>query len=304
MVDEVAWGVGWGAEESVASESHEVEIQNIRDARRSRSRPRVSSGSGSVSTGSGSGSTPSLDAARRRSTSRARRSLSRVSVLSDRSTSTRNTSRSTSRHSPQNYSALADSMISTTSSNSSVPFDPHFESALLTSPGPSRGRRTTKAHVRSASRSPSPSVVPMTPLDFIGGRPLPLLDEEPDLPRGRKAFAGEIPTPRAIESYSREELDSVDENIGWSAGPKKGGLLSQLSHRLNPLSYIHNGNSSASSLWGSDEIRGRDRGNIIRAESTPPAAEDPFLRKDSSSSLGVPVSNARSRSAGCDGVRR
>jgi len=189
-----------------------------------------------------------------------------------------------------------------------VPYDRHHESALVTSFYLDRGRRTNKADdILSASRSPSPSVVPATPTDFVGGRELPPLDDivEAETSRGRKTFVRQVLTPRPVDPYAREEPDEVDGSSRWISDQRKGGMLSGLSRRLNPLTYLR------------DESRGRDRsGNIIRAGSTPPANEDTtslrfpdsqgaggFLR-EGSSSLGVPVCNAvRSRSAGYDGVR-
>lgn len=289
MVDEVAWGVGWG--DSPSSSTPEEEVEELTRAHRSISRPRID-GSSSAS----------LDAARRRSSSRNRRSLSRVSVLSDRSASNRSMSRNSS-------CALAESFLSTASSSyssSSVPFDRHYESALLTppSPGPSRGRRPTKkSHVRSASRSASPSMVPSTPLDF--SLPLPSLSDviegaaaEPS--RGRKAFIREVLTPRprpADTSYTREkednQLDVLDETSRWTL--KKAPMLSGLSRRLNPLIGRGRGGATTPSV------------NILRAGSTPPANEEVtaqgngnFLFAGSGSSLGP----GRSRSVGYDGARR
>lgn len=318
MVDEVAWGVGWGAEGSPSSPEDEIEIlQDVhQSASRSLSRRRTDS-SGSPA-GSGTSSMHSLDAARRRSTSRARRSRSRASVISDRSMSmsTRisSTSRSVSRNSHLN-SALTDSMISTNtaSSISSLSYDIHHESALVTSP-PSRGRRARNVHTRSTSRSPSPSVAPLTPLDLLRGRSLPPDEDVAEASsRGRKQYPGDIATPRQVSaSYTREGLDSVDETTGWDRDGRKSGLLSQLSRRLNPRSYLSA--NSAQSLRGRNSNVGNS--GIIRAGSTPPAAEDVtahrfsdtpgaggFLRNDSSTStsLGVPVARAaRSRSVGYD----
>lgn len=190
-----------------------------------------------------------------------------------------------------------------------MPYDRHHESALSTSLFLDRGRRANKADdIRSASRSPSPSVVPATPTDFVGGHDLPPLDDvvEAETSRGRKTFVRPVLTPRPVDPYTREAPDEVDESSRWLSDHRKGGgILSGLSRRLNPLTYLR------------DESKGRDRnGNIIRAGSTPPANEDAsslrfpdsqgvggFLR-EGSSLLGVPASNVvRSRSTGYEGVR-
>ena len=169
MVDDVAWGVGWGGEGSPSSPEDEILVH--RSAPRSLSRRRIESSSSRAG---------SLDAARGRVTSRTRRSRSRASLVSDRSS----TSRSVSRNSHLN-SALTDSMISThtVSSISSLSYD---ESALVMSP-PLRGRKTRDVHPQPASRSPSPP-------------------------------------------------------------PREGGLLSQLSQRLRPPSYL--------SINGAQSLRG------------------------------------------------
>jgi hypothetical protein len=134
---------------------------------------------------------------------------------------------------------------------------------------------------------------------------LPPLDNivDSETPRGRKASVRPVSIPRPVDLYSREEPGEVNVASRWISDSKKGGLLSGLSRRLNPLTYLR------------DESKGRDRnGNIIRSESTPPANEDAashrfpdsqgvggFLREGSSLALGVAV---RSRSVGFDGVIR
>lgn len=163
--------------------------------------------------------------------------------------------------------------------------------------------------IQSDSRSPSPSMVPATPTDFVGGHRLPPLDDdvvEAETSRGRKTFVRQVLTPRPADPYAREEPDEVDGSSRWIADRRTGGgILSGLSRRLNPLAYLR------------EESRVRDwSNNIIRAGSTPPASEDAtslrypdsqgvggFLR-EGPPSLNVPVSNVmRSRSAGCEGVR-
>jgi hypothetical protein len=218
-----------------------------------------------------------MDAASRRAMSRTRRFRSRASPMSDRSRSRISTSRSVSRHSHLN-SALTDSMISA----SSLPYD---ESALVMSPL-FRGRSTRNVHARSTSRSPSPSVAPLTPVDAIRGRSLPPPDDDDDgaaSSRGRKQY----PRDPVNASYTREGLDSVHESIGWDrggggGGDRGGGKSGLLSQRVPPRPYF--------SVNGGQTSGGRNKsvGNVIRAGSTPPG-----------SLLGVPVARvARSRSVG------
>ncbi|KAF7974314.1 hypothetical protein HWV62_12478 [Athelia sp. TMB] len=284
MVDDLAWGVGWGDAEESGTPSHEEEVEILTRAHRSASQSRTRSRSRASRLECSKHTTPitvpapapySLDAPRRRSASR--RSQSRTST----------SSRSASRHSPQ-YAALAESCISTDSA-SSVPFDRHYESALLTSPAPVRGRLPKKA----ASRSPSPSAAPATPSDFMRGHPLPPLEDvvEGEPARGRRAFA-RAPSP------TRPRADSD----AWSAGslsveaPHRRSLLSGQPRRAHPAPpYVHFDVS-------------RSAPGAARAESTPPVKEDgSALRQgrgflcDStpSPSLLTPLCNTpRSRSAG------
>lgn len=146
-------------------------------------------------------------------------------------------------------------------------------------------------------------MVPATPIDCIGRHEFPPLDDvvDSEASRGRKASVRPVLTPRPVDPYAREEPDAVNGSLRWISSPQMGGLLSGLSRRLNPLTYLR------------DDGKGRDRsGNIIRAGSVPPANEDAtahrfpdsegvgvFLREGSSSGLGVPVATAaRSRSVG------
>ncbi|KAF5315503.1 hypothetical protein D9619_007040 [Psilocybe cf. subviscida] len=247
MVDEVSWGVGWGAEGDDAaahdSDDHNDEclppLASASSRSRSHSRPPTSA----RSTRSDwqldePRSRASQEAASRRSTSRAKRSLSRVPLMplsaggsgrrSDSYDYDRYGSRSASRHPPRSRSPVSASVSfstpplpastsgssgsgsvsasaalttfsrsqlqhqhppppiplktpSTSTSTASLSYlgsayqeDDH-ESALDMSPSPPllsapapRGRRPSKHqqyHQHSASRSPSPSVVPTTPRD-------------------------------------------------------------------------------------------------------------------------------------------
>ena len=255
MVDELAWGVGWGDAEESGTPSHEEEVEILTRAHRSASQSRTRSRSRASRLECSKHTTPitvpapapySLDAPRRRSASR--RSQSRTST----------SSRSASRNSPQ-YSAMAESCISTDSA-SSVPFDRHYESALLTSPAPVRGRLPKKA----ASRSPSPSAAPTTPSDFMRGHPLPPLEDviEGEPSRGRKAFAREA-------EGARPRVDSDASEAGrWSSSslsveaPHRRSLLSGQPRRAHLASpYVHFDVS-------------RSAPGAARAESTPPVKED------------------------------
>jgi len=168
MVDEVAWGVGWGAEGDdanhldgddeeinhkpsapTATSSWTSTTETSASASRSRSRNRPPM-SVTVPDYGGAGlennwqleeqsrSRASIDAATRRSSSRTKRSLSRAPVLADRSTSTRSKSRSAA---PRVDTLTATGMISScsyestnTATSSSSAYYEESESALLISP--------------------------------------------------------------------------------------------------------------------------------------------------------------------------
>ncbi|KAK2459683.1 hypothetical protein APHAL10511_008328 [Amanita phalloides] len=164
MVDELAWGVGWGSEgDDVTEEEAEAEeVAPLQSGRPSRSCSRTRS----CPTGEPfdpenpsveESPRPHQEAASRRSASRLQRSLSRAPALSGRSPTVR--SRHHSRSSSPHGSTI---QSSDTLSGSSY----YSESALIVSPptSPERGRRQTKMSYLP-SRSPSPSVVPTTPID-------------------------------------------------------------------------------------------------------------------------------------------
>lgn len=145
------------------------------------------------------------------------------------------TGRSKSRHSrasrppsPSSFSAShgfvpSSGALSITTSYSSSCDD----SALLTSPTSSidRGRRLQKPHFPSRSRSPSPSVVPATPVDLSVRFSAPLEiseDNQRETSRGRKKYVRTGPALRPEHMYAAgadgvPELDVLDETVGWAA---------------------------------------------------------------------------------------
>ncbi|PFH53396.1 hypothetical protein AMATHDRAFT_55340 [Amanita thiersii Skay4041] len=168
MVDEVAWGIGWGTEgddatpedESEAEEASLMQSKTSRSCSRSRSygRPEVTEES----------SGPHKEAASRRSSSRLKRSLSRAPVIIER-TSGRQMNQSKSRQSrgtSPSLGGMSGSIVSSGSvSGSSICYSPSYESALLVSPVSSleRGRRRKKVAEFYPSRSPSPDDHPDSP---------------------------------------------------------------------------------------------------------------------------------------------
>ncbi|KAF8895261.1 kinase-like domain-containing protein [Infundibulicybe gibba] len=238
MVDDVAWGIGWGAEGddvTPADSDEEYEVHQTTcptpSASRSRSRPAETSVLRNDESQQHDLGSSRIEAASRRSSSRAQRSLSRVPLLiGTRRSSGRSVSRPQSR--PQSrppsptFSALNSSILTgdLLSDISSPTFN---NSALLTSPSPSveRGRRLNKLHIQSTSLSRSPSIVPSTPIDISGGH-LAILDDgidddlPRDSPRGRKQFS-QLHHVYTTSGEPISELDILDEATGWAAPQHK-----------------------------------------------------------------------------------
>ncbi|KAF8635819.1 hypothetical protein AX15_000019 [Amanita polypyramis BW_CC] len=174
MVDEVAWGVGWGSEgDDLAEEETEGDeaalLQSVRTSRscsQARSYPATEPfdpDSPSVE----ESSRPHQEAASRRSNSRFKRSLSRAPALTDRSSSTSKSRRRHSRAPSPSLRGLESATLSSGTLSGSSCYSPLYESRFIVSPTspPERGRRRTKPNALILSRSPSPSVVPSTPVD-------------------------------------------------------------------------------------------------------------------------------------------
>ncbi|KAF9259068.1 kinase-like protein [Marasmius fiardii PR-910] len=191
MVDEVAWGVGWGTENVDLVTDEELRYQTTSH---SRSRSRVGDihvpqtpAWDHVSTRTAA----SADVASRRSVSRTRRSLSRAPALTDDVSS----ERSVERHGRR----LPRTALSMSTSGSSSPSSSSASSSGVRGhavdhdddpfPFVERGRRLQKSVVtlvshtnQILSRSPSPSVLPKTPTDISTGQfsPPPPLQEDDD----------------------------------------------------------------------------------------------------------------------------
>ena len=176
MVDEVAWDVGWGSggddalEEEAKPEEKDVLMQSTRSSRscsQTRSYPEHFDHDSPSVDGPVDGPPRShQEAASRRSTSRLKRSLSRAPVLTDRQPSRSGSRRRRSRAPSPSLGGLNDVIL-----DSGIPDSPYYspshESALIVSPAssPERGRRPNKTNSYFSSRSPSPSMVPSTPVD-------------------------------------------------------------------------------------------------------------------------------------------
>ncbi|KXN88114.1 NUAK family SNF1-like kinase 2 [Leucoagaricus sp. SymC.cos] len=217
MVDEVAWGIGWGTEGDDVTPS-------TRPASRSNSRPPP------LESSQEDGRTrPALEAASRRSASRAQRSLSRAPVPThslSRGVMSRHHSRAPS-PTPTN-SGLSNSFMS------------GIESPFFSSPTSSidRGRRPFRNSPLLPSRSPSPSVAPGTPVDFGTAftipfsASLPVVDDQPDElsldsveeeeRRGRSKTTREIQAS-PLSFVASDSSDSDNINIAVSTGGRNSG---------------------------------------------------------------------------------
>ncbi|KAF8158214.1 kinase-like domain-containing protein [Crassisporium funariophilum] len=233
MVDEIAWGVGWGAEGDDAAPTDpndEPELQHKSSTPHSRSRSRPPDLTMPFSADWQQDEPiprSAFEAASRRSSSRVKRSLSRAPALTPRSARSASRSMSTRSRapSPTSSTTLTDSMTSS-SLASSAPYDIHEESVYpspLPSPTLERGRRQNKSR-QFPSRSPSPSVVPSTPLDGAQVSPLTGVLEQPDelnldSSRGRPP----IRSSNADKSGGRQRAVGFDDEITeWAAQEMDG----------------------------------------------------------------------------------
>ncbi|TFK40730.1 kinase-like domain-containing protein [Crucibulum laeve] len=287
-VDEVAWGIGWGAEGddvTPADSDEEVEeverrCRNTASAPHSRSRSRPPNSIDIPHSPDWQQeeqkSRSSMDAASRRSSSRAQRSLSRAPVSLERGTS-----RSASRRAPSpSYSTMngsilsSASFISRSSSSSSGAF---HDSALLVSPSSSleRGRRSQNRHnTRFQSRSTSPST-PGTPLDVGSAArivsPLGILSHQPEVleletSRGRKKLGRGMRSPlrgTAFYATDDDELDVLDETADWLSPVRSGKLRASSADRETRPRSGPNARSSLSKLLHEDTRRRQQRAGSV-----------------------------------------
>lgn len=307
-VDEVAWGIGWGTEgddvtPSESDEEYETHCRpSTRPTSRSRSRPPplvVPNPNGDSSQDSGGRSRHVQEAASRRSASRAKRSQSRAPVPTHQSYSARSLSRGVvSRH---NSRAPSPSPTSSGLSASII-----SDSPFLSSPTSSidRGRRLYRRSPLLPSRSPSPSIIPGTPIDFGAAfngpfsTSLPVVNDQPDElsfdsveeeeRRGRSKSTREIRASPLSFSTSDNSSDNDNVNITvsvgrsgdghWSGDEITGEVIDQGDDRSD---YHHIVSLGASS----EKERSRSCGHSLRAPSslggTPTTRQSHDLRRHS-----------------------
>lgn len=316
MVDEVAWGIGWGAEgDDVTPADSDEEFhtlarnKNVKSPSRSRSRRplEVVIPESPDWQHDEQRSRPSLEAASRRSSSRIKRSLSRAPIITSRSSSVRPMlNRSVSRHSRASSpsvtaisvfsSAVMSSGIRSASSSRST----FHDSALVISPPLSleRGRRLRKVHGRSVSRSPSPSIAPTTPTDAtsqfsISGEILRVQpdDMERSASRGRPKYSRGLRRLHSDHLYSAgadttSELDVLDETADWAA-PNSAPQKRSFSVTGQSFSGLPNSRRA----HGDDTCLGMGRGaNRSHSKPTSDQADSFFSQKRPESSPPAPTS--------------
>ncbi|KAG5642413.1 hypothetical protein DXG03_002815 [Asterophora parasitica] len=245
MVDEVAWGIGWGTEgDDVTPADSDEEFQEFQNHARQSREPSSSRCEGTIPedpecpewTHEDPRSRASMEAATRRSSSRIKRSLSRAPVMvSSRSSSVHPLlTRSASRHSHCHSRAPSPSVCalnaSATSSSSharspsSTRSSSHFydTTPLVISAAPAasleRGRRRQKAAPSSSGGS-----VPDTPIDddpcveALVASPISI-GADRSSSRGRPTFSRHRHHHLGADPSS--ELDILDETADWAASEK------------------------------------------------------------------------------------
>ncbi|THU97741.1 kinase-like protein [Dendrothele bispora CBS 962.96] len=292
MVDEVAWGIGWGTDVSVPIASDEELRRETLSASMSRST------SQSAARSSRSKSRPadivvpsewehgdirspgSVDAASRRSISRTRRSLSRAPAVTDRSSSARSADRSMSRPASRGrlalHSSRSGSLSSSSSSQARSPSLSALEVEIVDASSPSsssvgvvgeRGRRLRRRDVEaiiiaSTSRSPSPSAVPTTPIDsdfhaqYPTSRSPVHADEEYDYstaPSRDQVDGREL----RLRERGRKPMKDIPENSGIR-GPPYWGRISSPPDNLETLLDENEPVNSALDESGFDQDPKRD----------------------------------------------
>lgn len=296
MVDEVAWGVGWGsagddatpeaelleaAGHGASSKSEDTDpepyqaaadalLNDDDDEEDWRQEERIAR--------------PAMEAATRRSSSRVQRSLSRAPIP----TRTPGSGRSMSRHSrassppPSSRSVSFFGMDSQTHSASHSPMcSPYYETPSSRSRSASRprGRRPTKNHsyFPSPSRSPSPSAVPATPLD-LGSHILARMHLE-DHPEELELEPVPIQRGRSLYAPTYQDDDLHDDAVVY--GPASHDVVSQDDSKLV------NSTPSVAAQWTSAFFSGFRQGQ--RDEASRSLCSDESSRDRSCSSSGIGV---------------
>jgi len=286
MVDEIAWDVGWG---NVTPADSDDEYETHCQPSRSCSRPPLfKKGVPSED----SRPRPVREAASRRSASRAKRSLSRAPVPAHHPSYPRRPA-IVSRH-----NSRLPSPSPTTSVMSST------ESPFLPSPTSSvdRGRRPFRRTLPLPSRSPSPSIVPGTPIDFglgVSGSfnpSSPAVDDQPhqldiesvqEKRRRSKSTRGLLATPLSLTPSVEvnSDNDNDNKNISVNVRRRDNSRWSAIRKNEQTNAGVHLIDNAMPSLQGpSERERSRSCGYILRA---PSSASTPLLDADNGYQPGM-----------------
>ncbi|KAG6845609.1 hypothetical protein H0H87_006662 [Tephrocybe sp. NHM501043] len=218
MVDEVAWGVGWGSEnDDVTPADSDEEFIPSQPRSHSRHRLEVAIPEDPEWQQEEPSLRPALDAASRRSSSRIQRSLSRAPHSAKRPTLNRSASRHSRAPSPSfpsfdSSAARSPSVVRSPSNNVRSPsstrspyfFDTNLDN-LDTTSAFERGRRRQK--YSQSFHSPSPSIAaPTTPSDSLDPDPI-----DRSASRGRRRKVEFTTTPLPDHIYTGDELETLDE---------------------------------------------------------------------------------------------
>ncbi|KAG6909296.1 hypothetical protein DXG01_001240 [Tephrocybe rancida] len=276
MVDEVAWGVGWGSENddiTPADSDEEFQVPT-----RPRSHPRhqleESIPEDPEWQQEEPSSRPALDAASRRSSSRIQRSLSRAPHSAKRPTLTRSGSRQSRALSPSvpgfdaAVAAIARSPSAARSPSSvrspSSTRSPYFFDSGIEASAFERGRRRQK--FSQSSHSPSPSIAaPTTPSDSLGPDP----DIERSTSRGRRRKVEFTTTSFPEHLYTADELDTLDEASQTPAFTRRHGH----EHLVDMFVGRRAQRSQSKPSYDPTHAYSASRQTNKRNESTPPNGE-------------------------------
>lgn len=309
MVDEMAWGIGWGSEgDDVTSADSDDEFESCHSSLASLAslpRSRLPQPGSPAWQQEERRSRPSLEVASRRSTFRVQRSLSRAAVTPSRSSSKgsmhgRSTSRRSAPRSPS-LSALSSAIFTNgTNKSSSSRASPFYDSALAISPYGHRERRLKMRRGGSPSRSPSP--VPATPTDSRLSASVDMGearsdDLEHEVPRGRKKHSRGVGTLRSDQPYSpgvdaTAEFDVLDEMAGWREQriPSKRSCSAPW-RRERMTGAFRDSRGHSCDRWAYQEKRVEKR-----VGSLPPSSHSTWSSLASGNGLGIFIPILRSRS--------
>lgn len=285
MVDEIAWDIGWGEADQSSSVSHGDEFEFIdfpnqpsaSTCRQSRSR------------------SCDHNSAFDQPSSRSCRSLSRTSITTSSSLSTRSSSRSVSRppttHLP--LAAACDDVGHAVSSH--APLDLGGSALMSPTPSVERGRSLRKADPRLNDRF-SPSLGASTPPSDFGREPS----------HGRGLFSGTDVLENTARWASALGLNTIAEvtthlNGAWSPAVEKlRKIQNQNTHPSGESKGCKRAESTppVSSAWPLRRSRAGVKEDLPLRPGEFPGVGGAFLREPSTTPIPIPRSGTRSRSVG------